>query len=172
MEKITSNFIVSYKKMTKKQFNAYVENMSKKDSDIVTILKTLSNKPRFSIDMVQKEYLKVSKHFNSEKNNEKNINSSDLIFIKSVFKCCFYLAKKEGIYINFALQNGIVTFLKSNNDIFVISENNKEGGESGNNPDDVLKKCFENCTKKIKLDDVSDDTLKAIIKTLEKHLKK
>lgn len=137
-------------------------------ANIIAILNSFENKPRFSIDMVQKEYLKISEHFNGEKNTKKEVNNTDITFIKEVFKACFLLAYENNTFFDFGLQNGVVTFLKVKTNPFTISDNRTSEPITET---EKFKKCFEKCAKDIDFSKVDIETLKDTVKILSKYLK-
>ena len=164
---ISTNLIVSYKVMTKKQYENYKSRMTSKDVHTASIIENFSDKPRFSIDMVQNELLKVSKHFISEKNNKKEVTSSDIAFIKDTFKVCFYIAMEKKIYFDFCLQNGVVTFLRKRDNPFSFSKKDSVVRTDT----EKMKTCFNSCSKNIDLSKVDKDYLKEVIATLSKYVK-
>lgn len=164
---ISTNLITSYKVMTITQYENYKKNMTSKDVHIAKIIETFSGKPRFSIDMVQNELLKVSKHFTSEKNVKKEVTSNDIAFIKDTFKVCFYIAMEKNIFFDFALQNGVVTFLSKKDNPFSFSDRKTvEKSDTAK-----MKTCFNSCSKNVDFSKVDKDYLKEVIATLSKYVK-
>lgn len=168
---ITTNFITSFHSMKKSTFENACKDKNLKTVNIIKILANFENKPRFSIDMVQKEYLKISNHFNNEKNIKKECNSTDITFIKEVFKSCFLLAFENGIYFDFALQNGVITFLKVKENPFRFTKEPKEPKEPKSENSKLLE-CLENCEKSIDFSKVDNETLLKVIATLKSKIKK
>lgn len=191
---MTMNVITSFKKVSKKNYETFKNGIdlyekaikdndketlkkisynTKKNYEIILILLQFENKPRFSIDMIQKAYLKVSRHFISEKNKDGEVNESDLTFEKNCFKCCLYLAIENGIYFDFGLQNGVLTFIKSKNNPFIITEKTTEDKKpKEKTEDEKLLECFEKCSVSINWKKVDKKTIESLISKLNEKIKK